>query len=118
MEVDCLNFRTLLPSILASISSSRFVSIDLELSGIPRRSPKTQNRQAGAGFRGKQSLQQRYAETKAAAERFHILQLGLTCVQEDKEEGQRFADLAWIDTENDRQVHSEAVQHPPKSLDR
>ena len=87
MEVDCFNFRTLLPNILSSIANSRFVSIDLELSGIPRKS--FQDRNAQSDRHGKQSLQARYSETKAAAERFHILQLGLTCVQEDREEGKR-----------------------------
>ncbi|KAL9101008.1 MAG: hypothetical protein Q9163_003693 [Psora crenata] len=86
MDIDCSNFRSQLPSILQAISRSRFVSFDLELSGIPTR----QHSRARNGLKddgGKQTLQQRYTETKTAAERFQILQLGLTCVEEDHEQG-------------------------------
>ena len=82
MDVDCFNLRAQLPSILKAISRSRFVSLDLELSGIPsRHAKKTKDHPRDEG--GKQTLQERYAETKDAAERFQILQLGLTCVEED-----------------------------------
>ena len=86
MDIDSSNFGAQLPSILKAISSSRFISLDLELSGIPsRQAGKTRDRLRDEG--GKQNLQERYAETKAAAERFQILQLGLTCVEEDIERG-------------------------------
>lgn len=73
MEVDRPSFPARLPTILRDISKAKFIAVDLELSGIPV------NR-----FReGKQSLQERYAEVKQAAEHFHILQVGLTCVEQD-----------------------------------
>ena len=91
MDVDCYSFQTLLPSILAAISSSRFVSVDLELSGIPSRH-RIRGRRSECNAGGKATLQQRYTEIKAAAERFQILQLGLTCVEEvDKEGEDRFS---------------------------
>lgn len=77
MDINGNNFRAILPKILEAISRAHFVSFDLELSGIP-------GRQTG---RGKQTLQERYADTKKAAERYQILQLGLTCVEENNERG-------------------------------
>lgn len=55
------------------ISEAHCVAFDLELSGIPVR------KQRGAT----QTLQDRYLELKAAAEKYHILQVGLTLVEED-----------------------------------
>ena len=86
MDIDSFNFGAQLPFILTAISRSRFVSMDLELSGIPsKQATKAKDRLRDEG--GKQTLQDRYAETKAAAERFQILQLGLTCVEEDIQRG-------------------------------
>ena len=67
------------------------MSLDLELSGIPKRSYKSQKERQRDGDGAKQTLQQRYAETKAAAEHFHILQIGLTFVNEDEQSGQSAA---------------------------
>lgn len=63
--------------ILTDISESRFVAIDLELSGVCSKTVRTES--------GRQTLQQRYLETKEAAERYQILQIGLTCVHQDVE---------------------------------
>lgn len=75
MDVDKTSFYPLLPDILTDISTAHFVTIDLELSGIPTKDPAA----------GKPTLQQRYLETKEAAERYQILQIGLTCVEQDVE---------------------------------
>ncbi|CAF9934155.1 MAG: hypothetical protein ALECFALPRED_005870 [Alectoria fallacina] len=83
MDVTGHTFQSQLFSILGAISRSHFVSFDLELSGIKQFKPKP----TGQSEDGKQTLQQRYEETKAAAERYHVLQLGLTCVEEDRERG-------------------------------
>ena len=81
MEVDKLSFYPLLIDILTDISEAHFVAIDLELSGVP-------SKQSGSGDgSGKPTLQQRYLETKEAAERYQILQFGLTCVKQDVENG-------------------------------
>lgn len=75
MDVDKTSFYPLLTDILTDISTAHFVTIDLELSGIPTKDPSA----------GKPTLQQRYLETKEAAERYQILQIGLTCVEQDVE---------------------------------
>ena len=83
MDVNGRDFQRQLSSILRAISTARFVAFDLELSGIP-------SRHVG---HGKQTLQGRYEETKKAAERFQILQLGLTCAEEDKDRGEADIDV-------------------------
>lgn len=85
MDVTGHTFQSQLFSILGAISRSHFISFDLELSGIPGKQFKS--KPTGQSEDGKQTLQQRYEETKAAAERYHVLQLGLTCVEEDRERG-------------------------------
>jgi poly(A)-specific ribonuclease len=74
MEVDRVSFPHHLLGVLTALSESHFVSLDLEFSGISSRPPNS---------RGKQTLEERYAETKAAAEKFTILQVGITCVHQD-----------------------------------
>ena len=86
MDVTGHTFESQLPFIIEAITDSRFVSFDLELSGIPGKQAG-QTRTQGKREDGKQTLQERYEETKRAAERYQILQLGLTCVQEDLERG-------------------------------
>ena len=85
MDINSRTFQSHLSSILGAISRSHFISFDLELSGIPGKQFKY--RPTGQSEDGRQTLQQRYEETKAAAERYHVLQLGLTCVEEDRERG-------------------------------
>ncbi|TKA82653.1 hypothetical protein B0A55_00759 [Friedmanniomyces simplex] len=75
MDVDKVSFYPLLLDILTDISEAHFVAIDLELSGVVT---KGLNNSTGKPF-----LQRRYQETKEAAERYQILQFGLTCVQQD-----------------------------------
>ena len=77
MEVDKVSFYPLLLDVLTDISESHFVTFDLELSGIPSKVARS-----GEG-KGRQTLQERYTEVKEAAERYQILQIGLTCVQQD-----------------------------------
>ncbi|SMR49653.1 unnamed protein product [Zymoseptoria tritici ST99CH_1A5] len=77
MDVDKTSFYPLLLDILTDISDAAFVTIDLELSGIPTKDPAA----------GKPTLQQRYLETKEAAERYQILQIGITCVEQDASSG-------------------------------
>jgi len=73
MDIDNISFDPYLLSIIEAISTSRFVALDLELSGIPSKPPSG---------RVKHSLQNRYEEIKSAAEKYQILQIGITCVQE------------------------------------
>ncbi|KFY74113.1 hypothetical protein V499_05838 [Pseudogymnoascus sp. VKM F-103] len=85
MEVDQQHFWHELLPILKAISTASFVTVDVEMSGIStklRYSP-------GGRFNeiGKPSLQQQYEDTKEAAERYQVLQIGLTCVEEDWKNG-------------------------------
>lgn len=86
MDVSGSNFQSLLPSILDAVATAHFVTIDLELSGIPGQQ-MNKSRAAGESSSGKPTLQQRYEETKTAAERYQVLQFGITCVDEDKDRG-------------------------------
>ncbi|KAK4540188.1 hypothetical protein LTR36_009686 [Oleoguttula mirabilis] len=79
MEVDKVSFYPLLLDIFTDISEAHFVAIDLELSGVPSKGMRADP--------GKPTLQQRYRETKEAAERYQILQIGITCVKQDTDSG-------------------------------
>lgn len=86
MDVRPAQFQDLLPAILDAIASSSFVTLDLELSGIPGQQPN-RPKAVGEGSSERPSLQQRYEETRAAAEKYQILQFGITCVEEDNNRG-------------------------------
>ncbi|KAJ9666986.1 hypothetical protein H2201_002819 [Coniosporium apollinis] len=77
MEVDRTAFYPRLLEILQHISESHFVAIDVELSGIASKSRISQ---------GRQTLQERYSQVRDAANRYQILQIGLTCVEQDEEQ--------------------------------
>ncbi|MCJ1389378.1 hypothetical protein MMC18_002235 [Xylographa bjoerkii] len=92
MDVDRRSFHWQLPRMLRALADAHFVAIDLELSGIQSKTihrPKavengsTESRSTGS----KQTLQERYDEAKEAAERYQILQVGLTIVKEDADTG-------------------------------
>lgn len=84
MDVKGIAFQPQLPGLLEAIADAHFVAIDLELSGIQSRSI---NKPAGLVEGGQQTLQQRYEEVKEAAEKYQVLQIGLTCVKEDRDKG-------------------------------
>lgn len=85
MEVDQTTFRSQLLAILTHISNAKFISFDFEMSGI------TSKVKGGPGDRthdvGKPTLQQQYDEMKSVAESFQVLQVGICCVEEDRERG-------------------------------
>ncbi|KKA22245.1 CAF1 family ribonuclease [Rasamsonia emersonii CBS 393.64] len=76
MDVPRDAFPFHLANILHDLTTCSFVAMDLELSGIPAHS-------SGAPYTGMQTLQERYAQTKEAAERYQVLQIGLTIAHED-----------------------------------
>lgn len=76
MDVDAISFPSRLLGMLVAISESDFISFDLELSGIA-------TRMAGPRGRDRQTLEERYAEVKQAAEKYQILQVGITCAKFD-----------------------------------
>ena len=86
MDVSRHRFHACLPYILEDIANAHFVSIDLELSGIPGPQAK-RSKTDGVGSGGKPTLQERYIDIKQAVERYQVLQLGLTCVIEDRDCG-------------------------------
>ena len=74
MDINATSFYGNLLDVFTTISESQFVSFDLELSGVSSK-PQRPNDTT-------QTLQERYEEIKQAAERYQILQIGLTCVRE------------------------------------
>jgi len=79
MDLTQHNFAYYLPWLLKELTQSSFVSIDFELSGIAL-SPSSRASKTS-------TLQQRYLENKVAAEKYQILQVGLTICNEDAENG-------------------------------
>ena len=86
MEVDQERFRKQLFPILRNIANAAFVAIDLEMSGISTR-PKFSSGDRSHDV-GKPTLEQQYQELKTAAEAFQVLQIGITCVEVDREKGE------------------------------
>ncbi|KAJ9209226.1 hypothetical protein DTO166G4_9170 [Paecilomyces variotii] len=80
MDVTSQSFYYHLPRILDSIATCCFVSLDLEFSGIA-------TNPVGLTGARRQTLQERYAEAKEAADKYQILQIGLTIGLEDAKTG-------------------------------
>ena len=78
MDVSGQEFWSVIPTIFQDVQKAVFVAFDTELSGIP-----TRQFNRGPEQDGLPTLEARYAETKRAAEKFHILQLGLTFALEN-----------------------------------
>jgi poly(A)-specific ribonuclease len=76
MDVSATAFPSEAVRILQEIASAHFVAFDFEFSGVNGWAPG-----------GKPPLQQYYQEVKAAAERYQVLQVGLTVVKEDLKNG-------------------------------
>jgi poly(A)-specific ribonuclease len=83
MDIDYVHFWPQLLPILKAISEASFVTFDLEMSGISTR----ERDRSSARSSDKPSLQQQYEETKEGAETYQVLQIGITCVEEDRERG-------------------------------
>jgi poly(A)-specific ribonuclease len=79
MDVGKVAFYPRLLRVLEGLSEAHFVAIDFELSGISTKK--------SGGASQEKSLQERYTETKEAAEKYRILQIGLTCVGQNDEPG-------------------------------
>lgn len=79
MDVNQHNFETHLPWLLKELAQSSFVAIDFEFSGIALAFPAQGHRII--------SLQERYLENKCAAEKYQILQVGLTFCSENPKDG-------------------------------
>ena len=88
MDVPQNHYWKQLLSILIHIANAKYVAFDLEMSGIAVRSPFGTNPKGHDN--GKPSLQALYDEVRAAAELYQVLQVGITCVEEDREKGEVF----------------------------
>lgn len=78
MDIDRFNFWEQLPVILQAICDSRYVAVDLEMSGI-----NADHFSHLEPTSTKPTLQQEYKRARAAAEMYTILQFGLTCINWD-----------------------------------
>ena len=83
MDITGESFLQYLSTILYDISTCSFISLDLEFSGIPSRPGGVSN------VNPRQTLQDRYTETRKAAEIYQILQIGFTTIHEDHKDGDR-----------------------------
>ncbi|GFF44506.1 54S ribosomal protein L17, mitochondrial [Aspergillus udagawae] len=77
MDVTAQSFPYHLPRILDDLATCCFVSMDFEFSGIATTSSNPN--------RGSQTLQARYEEVKSSADKYQILQVGLTICHENTE---------------------------------
>lgn len=109
MDITWHTFESYLQKVLDDLATCCFVSIDLEFSGIPwtQKEPGT----------GPQTLQDRYAETRTAAEKYQVLQIGLTICHEDTEKGEIYRDslIEAFVIKLYSIVHFETVQHISES---
>lgn len=82
MDIQKSQFSQELVKIIEHVADSHFVAFDLEFSGVAgrRKSPQGSKRE-------KLTLQEMYDDVKEAAEKYQILQVGLTVVKEDKNAG-------------------------------
>ena len=78
MNISRSRFPLELVKIIQLIADSHFIAFDLEFSGISGR----------RNGREKPSLQEVYEDVKEAAERYQVLQVGLTVVHEDLNTGE------------------------------
>lgn len=78
MDITNVGFDGNLLDILEAISEAHFVALDLEFSGIA---------DLPVANRNKQTIEQRYQQTKEAAQQYQVLQVGITCAYEDGERG-------------------------------
>jgi poly(A)-specific ribonuclease len=107
MDIGATKFSDFLPFILNDISSSCFVAIDFELSGLafPPNGPQINT----------QTVQERYTEAKAAAERYQILQVGLTICHENSKNGMQRAHFHGTRLTIRSGLYPETLQHQPES---
>jgi poly(A)-specific ribonuclease len=103
MDVDQTQFLPNLLAILRSISAASFISFDLEMSGINDK----------VRVNAKCSLEKHYEETKSAVEKYEVLQVGITCVREDREQGEFLLHypVSLLIVLHYRSVHSYSIQY-------
>jgi poly(A)-specific ribonuclease len=75
MEITSKNFWESLPEVLEAMAAATYVSIDVEMTGV-----YTKNIMSPA----KPSMDMIYEQAREAAERFQIVQFGLTCISHSR----------------------------------
>jgi poly(A)-specific ribonuclease len=83
MDIQKSQFPQEVVGIIQHVADSHFIAFDLEFSGIAGR-----RKAPPGGKRDKLTVQEMYNDLKEAAEKYQILQVGLTVVEEDKEKGE------------------------------
>ena len=82
MDISAIAFPAQLPRVLDDLATCSFVAIDLEFSGINMSADRIDRSSDRT-----QTLQERYEEVKNAAEKYQVLQVGLTMCHEDTDTG-------------------------------
>jgi len=82
MDIPNSRFPQEVVRIIQEVAESHFIALDLEFSGVA-------SRRSVQNSGGKPSLQEYYDYVKAAAEKYQVLQVGLTIVKEDLTKGMR-----------------------------
>ena len=82
MDVTKAEFPRQIVNIIQHVAESHFIAFDLEFSGVAGRRKVPQGSK-----RDKLTLQEMYDDVKEAAEKYQILQVGLTFVKEDQDRG-------------------------------
>ena len=83
MDITKEDWPNALQPMLMALSNAHFVSFDLEMAGLASKVPWSKELETSQ----RQTLQQRYEDTKAAAEKYQVLQIGFTIIREDVERG-------------------------------
>ena len=79
MDITRASFPTEFLQILEHVADSHFIAFDLEFSGVAGRRTRPDG--------GKFTLQQMYDDVREAAMKYRVLQVGLTIVKEDLDQG-------------------------------
>ncbi len=86
MDINCHQFwRQLLP-FGTHLADSEFVGLDLEFSGIKINGNTTTSHTSGRSGNPR-NQQQFWDEVREAAERYSIVQVGITCLEKDAKRG-------------------------------
>ena len=84
MDLNPTNIEENLLPMLEALEKAHFVSMDFELSGISTKNTKKRSGRSAAHRHGVQTLQERYEDIVDAAEKYAIIQVGITIVIEDQ----------------------------------
>lgn len=95
MDITRHDYEANLGKLLQLVVKSHFVAFDFEFSGISKTDKWAKPVAASPpkGADGRQLLQARYDEVREAAEKYQILQVGITFVEQDESRGEWFLEV-------------------------